>query len=175
MTSHSSKWRALLASPLRFSMYIKYIPSISSSCCPWTNCNFATHHSLLKTNLEMKKLVLLSQMMLVEICASMGSQWTCSIFIFILITNHSSNCTSKKTWYSWKYHMARKNVTYVVFSNTRKANLNWCLKAAYANYISFFNYEFFQSSSVLHKTRNWVGLGRKRTSHVNVLFSRLLL
>lgn len=59
----------------------------------------------LGNNLEMKKLIRLSQMMLVEICASTGSQWTCSIFIFILITDHSSNYTSKKhPWYSWKHH-----------------------------------------------------------------------
>ena len=39
------------------------------------------------------------------------------------------------TWYSWKRHMARKNVTNAVFSNTRKAGLNWSWKATFANYI----------------------------------------
>ena len=34
--------------------------------------------------------------------------------------------------------MACKNVTYAIFSNTRKENLNWSLKAAHANYTIFF-------------------------------------
>ena len=30
--------------------------------------------------------------------------------------------------YSWKYHLAHKNVTYAVFLNTRKTRLNWSLE-----------------------------------------------
>jgi hypothetical protein len=59
------------------------------------------------------------------------------------------------TWYSWKCHMVRKNVMYVIFSNARKAGLNWSLEVAFANYI------FFQCSSAFHNTRNWVGLEKE--------------
>ena len=41
----------------------------------------------------------------------------------------------QETWSLWKRHNAHKNVTNVVFSNTRKANLKWPLEASFANYM----------------------------------------
>ena len=47
------------------------------------------------------------------------------------------------SWYSWKHHMARKIVTNAIFSNTRKACLNWFLEAASTNY----TWMYFQNAS----------------------------
>ena len=57
---------------------------------------------------------------------------------------------------SWKCHMVRKIVTYVIFPNARKVGLNWFLETAFANY------NFFQTSSAFQKTRNWIGLENKK-------------
>jgi hypothetical protein len=40
--------------------------------------------------------------------------------------------TTKSTWYLCKCHMARRNVTNTIFSNTRKVGLNWSLEVTFA-------------------------------------------
>ena len=67
--------------------------------------------------------------------------------------NLQTRCKVKEitpTWYLWKHQMARKNVIHVSFSNARKVGFNWSLEAVFANY------NFFQSSSAFHETRNYV-------------------
>ena len=61
----------------------------------------------------------------------------------------------------WCKHGICDNVTwhakmaYMSFlSNARKASLKWSLKVALATTQVFALYNFFQSSSTLHKTRN---------------------
>lgn len=51
-----------------------------------------------------------------------------------------------------------KNVIYVVFSNARKAGLNWSLEIVFSNYTSFATYNFYQRSSAVQKARNKVNL-----------------
>lgn len=52
--------------------------------------------------------------------------------------------------------MAYNNVINVIFSNSRKVDLNWSWEAAYANY------NFFQMSSAFHKTNNCVSLEKEK-------------
>ena len=50
--------------------------------------------------------------------------------------------------------MTSKNVTNVVFSNTRKANLTWSLDVAFANYIWIYIYKILVASASNNKGRS---------------------
>lgn len=88
--------------------------------------------------------------------------WTKSLFACKLVIHYKHilkpNILSKH-WYSWKRHMAGKNVIYVIFSDVRRLGLNWSLEGA------FINHNFFQSSSAFYKSRSWVGF-EKKTQHM---------
>ena len=48
---------------------------------------------------------------------------------------HSWRWLHLQIWYLWQCRMTCKNVTNVIFSNTRKVGLNWSLDATFANHM----------------------------------------